>query len=221
MIKLFYIENTEPLAFDHTKAMADLLGEKEQLKYLSYRRWQDRQAYLLGKLLVIKALNEHGLSAALIKTLQYTSYNRPFISEAGFDFNISHSGSLVVCAISDYQIVGIDIELIQKIDLDNFSYILNEADVADIQSSNDKYSAFFKIWSAKEAVLKADGCGLTDHLHELQLVQDTGLLLKKIFYIRELDIANGYSSCIASSTPLPYISIEKVVIDSFVKIINK
>ncbi|MHB8170251.1 MAG: 4'-phosphopantetheinyl transferase family protein [Thermincolia bacterium] len=31
----------------------------------------------------------------------------------GFQFNISHSGDLVVCAV-DYQPVGIDVELIDK-----------------------------------------------------------------------------------------------------------
>jgi 4'-phosphopantetheinyl transferase len=64
-----------------------------------YVRWQDRQAGLFGKLLLLKGLTEYGgYFPDCLNSLSYNDFGRPFI-DSDIDFNISHSGDYVVCAV--------------------------------------------------------------------------------------------------------------------------
>jgi 4'-phosphopantetheinyl transferase len=118
----------------------------------------------------------------------------------------------VVCAWSDTHVIGVDIELIQPVEVEDFSYILNTVDRHRINNSIDRYSTFFQIWSAKEAMLKADGCGLIDKLDQLEIHGETGFLKKTKYHLRELQIDSLYSSFIASVNPIETISIEKLCV---------
>lgn len=210
MIDILYLENKEQLSLECSNLIESLIGDSERNKASRYRRWQDKQAYLLGKFLTARLLEKYGYSYKLLKRLDYTEFKRPYIKEAKIDFNISHSGEFVVCAFSAVQKVGVDIEQIQYIDLKDFYHILNNGDKEIIDQSQDKYRSFFKIWSAKEAILKAHGCGLVNDLHTLKIHGDTGFFDDTEFYLKELNIHPLYSSCIASSVPVETINIEKI-----------
>ena len=79
-------------------------------------------------------------------------------------YNLSHSGDWVVLAIATSQ-VGTDVELtdeafkFQDILPDNFSK--EEAAYINQENSTER---FFTLWTRKEAVLKATGQGLGEHL---------------------------------------------------------
>jgi 4'-phosphopantetheinyl transferase len=77
-------------------------------------------------------------------------------------FNISHAGEWVLCAISNTEI-GIDIELIQPIDLDIAKYYFSEVEYMDLQRKEgaEKVSYFFDLWTLKESYIKARGMGLS------------------------------------------------------------
>lgn len=91
-------------------------------------------------------------------------YGKPYLKGyPNFNFNISHSGDFVVCAIDDKPI-GIDIEQVKPIEYEEiaksfftvseFNYILNW-DLA-IQLSK-----FYEIWTLKESYIKCCGKGLS------------------------------------------------------------
>ena len=71
-------------------------------------------------------------------------------------FNISHSYGVVVF-IMDEVPIGIDIEKIRKVDNKLKDFITNEQEKRYI--NNDE--KFFEIWTNKESLLKAHGCGIT------------------------------------------------------------
>ncbi|MCQ6959020.1 4'-phosphopantetheinyl transferase family protein [Mucilaginibacter aquariorum] len=79
-------------------------------------------------------------------------------------YNLSHSGDWIVLAVASSQ-VGTDIEFIddafkfQDILLDNFSK--EEAAYINQENSTER---FFTLWTRKEAILKATGQGLGEHL---------------------------------------------------------
>ena len=79
-------------------------------------------------------------------------------------YNVSHSGDWVVLAIATSQ-VGTDVEFIdeafkfQDILPDNFS----KEEAAYINKENS-IERFFALWTRKEAILKATGQGLGEHL---------------------------------------------------------
>lgn len=82
---------------------------------------------------------------------------------SNFNFNLSHSGDFVVCAVDDKPI-GIDIEKIESIDYKGIAqsfFCKDEYDFiskGDLQAQVDK---FYEIWTLKESYIKADGRGLT------------------------------------------------------------
>lgn len=210
MINILYIENKEQLSTELTDCVERLIGPNEKGKASRYRRFQDKQAYLLGKVLLARQLENSGYSPELLKCLSYTEFNRPFIECIEADFNISHSGEYVICAFSVSQVVGVDIEKIQPVNYNDFNNILNANDNSTIENAPDANHAFFKIWSAKEAILKADGCGLVDDIYKLEINSNKGIFNKKLYYLRELEISPLYSSCIASSSPIENLAVKKM-----------
>ena len=92
-----------------------------------YRRWQDRQATLFGKVLLLKALQQqfHDTGLRKFQSLELSDFGKPFI-EGGPEFNISHSEDIVVLALTQHQGIGIDIEKIRPVDKDDFAGELPE-----------------------------------------------------------------------------------------------
>lgn len=215
MIEILYIENKEQLSTEFINYVERLIGPFEKNKASRYRRSQDRQAYLLGKALLARHLENSGYSSKLLKNLSYTMFNRPFIECIKGDFNVSHSGRFVICAFSITAGVGVDIEKIQPVNYSDFNNILNADDKNTIKNSPDRNHAFFNIWSAKEAILKADGCGLVDDIHKLEIHSNKGIFNKNIYYLKELDIDPLYSACIASSSPIKNFNLKKVSLTDF------
>jgi hypothetical protein len=87
-------------------------------------------------------------------------------------FNISHSGELVALAIA-HEPVGIDIEEIRVTrDLHRIARRFFSAEEAErVDADADQ---FFRIWTAKEAVVKAIGSGVFDHLQSFTVPRDAG-----------------------------------------------
>jgi len=125
----------------------DLLPNETQQKILRYRRWQDRHAALFRRLLLKMALLEAGYPSSCLELLQFDNYNRPSI-DSNIDFNISHSGNYVLCAISRTGRIGIDIEFIKDIDINYYRNFMsnNEAPIR----------RFHDYWTIKESVMDAD-----------------------------------------------------------------
>lgn len=99
------------------------------------------------------------------------SYHKPYIKDYPFiQFNISHSGSFVLLGISKEKI-GVDIEFINAnvdyIDISNNFFSESERFV--INKSLGSLSLFYKYWTCKEAILKAEGFGLSIPLSSIEI----------------------------------------------------
>ncbi|MCB0594781.1 MAG: 4'-phosphopantetheinyl transferase superfamily protein [Lewinellaceae bacterium] len=157
-----------------------------------YRRWQDAHACLMGKLLLIEGLNRLGLDgAALIHELQYTAHGRPYLP-GPIDFNISHSGEYVLCAISERCRVGVDIEKVKPIGLPDFRGQMTEAEWATVTTAADPIQAFYSYWTRKEAAIKAHGHGLSLPLKEVILGEGEVLMERTAWPLYEVRLAPGY-----------------------------
>ncbi|ORU89758.1 MAG: hypothetical protein A6F71_01980 [Cycloclasticus sp. symbiont of Poecilosclerida sp. M] len=91
-------------------------------------------------------------------------YGKPYVKNSDIKFNISHSGDRTLVAISLLDGLGVDIEYWRPLDnlrglvKRNFSH--NEQMQWENVSGDDKLPTFFKLWSVKEAFIKATGRGL-------------------------------------------------------------
>jgi 4'-phosphopantetheinyl transferase len=214
MIDVLYTQFKEQLSEIRSDLIYKVIGPQEENKHRTYRRWQDKQAHLLGKLLTALLLKKYGYSHHLLKKVAYTKHLRPYIPAETFDFNISHSGEFVVCAFSAKQRVGIDIEQIQPVELQDFNSMLNNSDKEIIRSSKEPLVPFFKIWSAKEAILKAHGSGLVDDLYNVDINGDTAIFNRKRYFLKDVSIHPFYSSCVASPQPIDLLHMEEISIEN-------
>lgn len=110
--------------------------------------------------------------------LKYNSYGKPYLDDPGskLKFNLSHSNEFCIVAINNLSDVGIDIEWMNKnIDIneiaaDHFSN--NEVEKLNGFIEEDRILAFYKIWTRKEAFIKAVGRGLSIPLKSFDVSLD-------------------------------------------------
>ena len=110
-------------------------------------RWRNLLAACLGCAPedLVLGLGEHG---------------KPFLTApAVIEFNLSHSRGALLVAISRRQALGVDIEVPSRarpvIDLAERCFAADEAIALARLDPTAQQSAFLKLWSCKEAVVKA------------------------------------------------------------------
>lgn len=197
-MKIYYYENTVQISLELFNLYLNKLPFHWKEKIISYRRWQDRQASLYGKLLLVEGLKNIGIYLNNHIEFQFSDNNRPSLPDLGIDFNISHTQGIVVCAISEEYKVGIDIEMIREVGLNYFTETMTLTQWKEINSEPDRYSTFFKYWAIKESVLKVDGRGITLPLDIMEVHDDSIQLDSGKWYVTSLDIKEGFMAYIAT-----------------------
>ena len=135
-----------------------------------------RKLQIENKKQVINKLRNQLLGKALLKEIQddlfsQTEHGKPFLPHyPNFSFNHSHSQKHYALATSaQVRDLGVDIEdLDRKVRFDALAKHAFHQDEYQIwQSANFDPMVWFKIWTTKEAVLKASGLGIRLNLNEL------------------------------------------------------
>ena len=158
------------------KALPKSFREKNEsyINSLLSKKHQDSLMQSFLGLLLLSSLME---DLEIDQSIGRDEYGRPFfINEKNIDFNISHSNSLVACALcisnsaNEKARIGIDCEEIYKKDplsmADRF-FTKEEAEI--IRNSNEAKYTFTRIWTQKEAYLKYKGTGLTEPLNSFNV----------------------------------------------------
>jgi len=182
----------------------EMIPAKIRVSIERYQRWQDRQATLFGKLLLLKALQTQSQATYLNKfhSMKVSRFGKPFI-EGGPEFSISHSQDIVVVALTQSNAIGIDIEKIHPVDKNDFIKELPEVAAFYNNHAPDQANhLFFDCWTKKESVLKALGKGLLVPLKEVVLKEDQACVDKVTWFIKRLSIDEHYSCHIATQRPL-------------------
>ncbi|HWK05301.1 MAG TPA: 4'-phosphopantetheinyl transferase superfamily protein [Puia sp.] len=166
-------------------------------KIEKYRRWQDAHGCLFGKHLLLAALRNEGFAGGLTD-LRYTAHERPYLVN-GPDFNISHSGTRVVCILGSRGGVGIDLEEIRELAIADFKDQFSDREWGMILDSPKPLHTFYHFWTAKECLSKADGRGLNLPLAGLKIEDNMFVQLgERSWNIRALPWFGGYACHIAS-----------------------
>jgi 4'-phosphopantetheinyl transferase len=199
LINIFFTSFTDPLEQSFFSYYLSLLPEELKERNSRYIRWQDRQLHLFGKLLLIEALKTHRVETDIWNYVAYNSYKRPYLKLHDIDFNISHSGSFVTCAIGKNIRVGIDIEENKNVNLKNFRSVMSPEQWDEINNSNYPLKEFYKYWTIKESVIKADGRGFLIPLDKLKVINNTVQYETKLWFVQELEITSGYNAALATN----------------------
>lgn len=89
---------------------------------------------------------------------------RPFLTapDCPCSFNLSHSGTLAAFALCE-AVVGIDVEQLRAMPEGVAGMVFSRPEIAALEAEPEarRATTFFRYWTAKEAVLKALGTGLS------------------------------------------------------------
>lgn len=183
---------------------------------LRYRKQEDQWAKLLGKLLVLEGMNQLGYEGVDLNTLQYTIHKRPYLLQKP-DFNISHSGTYVMCAFSDKNSIGIDIEEAKEIDINDFKNMFSTEEWFTIQNAENSLQEFYSFWTAKESLLKADGRGITVVLDKVKIETPYGKFENKEWFLKKIDFNSSYVVHIASDMQMEKIIVKEIMTNQLLK----
>jgi 4'-phosphopantetheinyl transferase len=174
------------------------LGELSDTRRTALQRLRqsdDLNNSLLGMQLLKTGLNHLKLHGFRLSGIQYRANSKPQLGKA-VDFSISHSGDMVVCALTKNGQVGIDTEKLRPVSIRSFSRFLSAAECQDTGDSN---AAFIDLWTCKEAVLKGCGDCHLDQLKDVIISGDKARIGTRQFYLRRLGLLHGYKTCLATS----------------------
>ncbi len=113
------------------------------------------------------------LEAALgdvVTRIERVDHGKPYVP-GGVEFNLSHSGDVTVCAVSELP-VGVDIELMKEREISRLIKAFDERERCLIEEAGDGgLREFYRAWTVKEAVCKLYGCGISKkRLQEINYV---------------------------------------------------
>jgi 4'-phosphopantetheinyl transferase len=136
----------------------------------------------------------------------YNSHGKPAVDDVYF--NLSHSDTLVLYAISRTREVGVDIERVNPSFAEEQipEHYFSPAEVTVLRSlPKDKQTeAFFNCWTRKEAYVKARGLGLSLALHSFDVTLAPGEPAAFLrggdgWSIEALDPAPGFAAAVVAA----------------------
>lgn len=216
MTKIYYA-SIDMHCFFRLKLWAKKKLSKSDYDYICAKKNKiDIHRSFLGRFLLLSGLKDN-IDITDLKSLWRIETGKLYLKgQKNVDFNISHSGSIVICIISFTSIVGIDIEQVcSKLDFTMFYPILSFEEICYLKNAPNPSVSFYKIWTMKESIAKAKGLGLNENLKMYSVTRLTDNFRLKKWHINCFTIADDkqekYIISVASNS---LIQIEKKCISS-------
>jgi 4'-phosphopantetheinyl transferase len=93
------------------------------------------------------------------------SFGKPFLRDNELQFNMSHSGDVVVIGVTRGRQIGVDVEMVRPIkdfsSIARLNFTKQECELIEATPTASQQYVFFRSWARKEAVIKAVGKGLS------------------------------------------------------------
>ena len=180
------------------------VGEREKAD--RFRRPVDRQMSLIARGALRTLLSEYsGIPANRIE-FSYSENGKPFwaapASDTAVAFNVSHSGDQILLAFGGGA-VGVDIERIRarkSIHAVAARYYTPK-EIERIETATDPTALFFKIWTRKEAYVKACGSTLFSELNQITVPLEEGTEANGCFFYSP-EVGPDYAAALAVCRPV-------------------
>lgn len=148
-----------------------LLAPEEKTRSTSFFHEADTHRFIIGKAMLRILLGNYLNTSPESLTFSTGMNNKPvlnFQSKSIIDFNISHSGDYILIAIADKP-VGIDIEHynIDSGSQEIMKVVFSKKEMSFITEQAHPDKTFYKLWTRKEALLKATAKGLNNDIPDI------------------------------------------------------
>ncbi|MEW6642403.1 MAG: 4'-phosphopantetheinyl transferase superfamily protein [Pseudomonadota bacterium] len=165
-----------------SRQRVEALQPDERARLERFRKQRDRALFVTGRALLRYGLRElFGITGASIGT---GPDGKPMLlgAEADVDFNLAHSTNLVVGAFARGVNVGIDVERLDDdpgiIEAASRHFAAEERDILAGCGGDVLADRFLRIWTLKEATIKATGLGLQTRLDGFAIALDPPRLVR-------------------------------------------
>lgn len=180
-----------------------LLSHYRRAKTLRYRFDRGKWLSAGAGLLLDSMLREHGLLERDMTYIEGEHGKPAFASYPELHFNLSHSGSLVACALSDRP-VGVDVQqLVADLRPSLVRYIMSDQEIAALDalhSDNAKSLLFTQLWTLKESYVKATGHGLSHEFPSFKISDGTATPLSPLSPAATFHLATLPDAVVAVAT---------------------
>ncbi len=166
---------TDPASLDdrtgngHPRDWLALLDPEERTRNARFMVEPPRRLHLAARVLVRETLSHYRAVDPRDWRFGRNAYGRPHVEapEHGrtLHFNLSHTDGLVALAVSEAPDIGVDVEMVaRRLDCDRLAprvFAPAELEAYARLAAGERRSAFFVLWTLKEAYIKARGMGLS------------------------------------------------------------
>jgi 4'-phosphopantetheinyl transferase len=203
---------TVPTELDSLPGYRLSLTEEERTRADRFHFPEDRARFTLGRGVLRKLLMRY--SAATEIALGENEYGKLHLTQpaGSLQFNVAHSGDLVLLGFSRGRALGVDVEKFRPdfatTDVAERFFAPDEATVLAALPQPERVAGFFSCWTRKEAYIKARGMGLSLPLHSFSVAfgsREVPALLRvegdpsapQRWTIMDLPTAEGYAAATA------------------------
>jgi len=169
-VRLYVVQIREEIDKNKLDQGLDLLDEEELRVYHRYQVEFKKVEFLAGRVL-LKTQLAHRLGFEP-RNIHFgkNEYGKLFLRDHDYKklnniyFNLSHADKVIVCAMTTIGDIGVDVEHVCKDHLAIMPRVFNETEMASVhaqQSAEEKYRSFYRLWTRKEAHMKAIGMGFS------------------------------------------------------------
>lgn len=160
MVDVYVCQLPEKRTWTALEKLLMQLPAARQIHIRKFHYLDDAYRSLIRDYLLHYVLKEQTGKSLKDIDLEKNVYGKPYLPKyPSIQFNISHSGKYVVCAVHN-QKVGIDVERVLAFDLSLAKHLFTTDENHAINRSRNKNHACYEIWTLKESYTKAIGMGL-------------------------------------------------------------
>lgn len=199
------------LDLDRAPCPLRLLSPDEQARAAAYRFPTHRQRFIAGRAALRSKLAELiGVEPEVLR-FGYSAHGKPFLRDSQIHFNLAHSENLALLAMAPCPI-GADLERRRPVEFDLLArqvFSPGELNAWNEMSASEKTTAFYRLWTRKEALLKALACGIAEHTQHVSVFIDnhspidTSALNPALWLVQSLNLPPDFSAAIACPAPSP------------------
>ena len=152
-----------------------VLSVDERARASQFRFDEHRRRYVHARSALRTLLGGYLSAAPESLVFEYDRYGKPSVA-GGVQFNIAHSADVAMAAFSRGCSPGVDVERVRPLDdLELLAArVMSPSELARFRALPPamRTRAFFLLWTRKEAVLKAQGVGLSGSMPAIEVSLD-------------------------------------------------
>jgi 4'-phosphopantetheinyl transferase len=164
---------------ERLERLLETFSPRERERYQSFAHEEHRFRWGAARGLLREVLGRATGREPARVGFRYAEHGKPHLDDGSLRFNISHSGGAALIALARVE-VGVDIELPRPRRTDDLArrfFAPVEQERLFALEGESRRDAFFRLWTCKEAFLKATGEGFSRSLRSYEIDPSRGRVL--------------------------------------------